>query len=147
LVHVKKIRVHWDDTDKAGIVHHANFFCWFEEGEVELIRESGKARKTITQETGTANPRVSVRCDYFSPAYEDDTIEIRTSVLRITKKTYHLRQEVHRPADGKHLATGEVVACCVKAREDGTYRSFPLPEEMVAALKRYLVPAEAGGAS
>jgi acyl-CoA thioesterase FadM len=58
-----------------------------------------------------------------------------------------LRQEVHRPADGKHLATGEVVACCVKAREDGTYRSFPLPEEMVAALKRYLVPAEAGGAS
>ena len=147
MVHVKKIRVHWDDTDKAGIVHHSNFFRWFEEGEVELIRDSGKARKTLTQESGTANPRVSVRCNYFSPAYEDDSIEVRSSVLKITQKTYHLHHEIHRPSDGKHLATGEVIACCVKRQEDGTYRSFPLPQEMVAALKRYLVPPEAEGAS
>ncbi len=144
--HVMQRRVHWDETDQAGIVHDANYFRWFEIAEIELFRESGKPRKQMAEDSGTETPRVSVRCDFFGPIYDDDVIEIRTTVLDVSEKTYHLRHEVHRPADGKHLATGEVVACCVKTREDGTLHSRPLPEEMAAALKRYLL-SEGGNAS
>lgn len=137
-------RVCWHETDKAGIVHHANFFFWFEQAEIELFRQSGKSRMQLAKESATAHPRISVRCDFFSPAQEDDVLEVRTEVLNVSEKTYHLRHEVHRPADGAHLATGEVVICCVKEKEDGTFRSHPLPEEMAAALKKYRVPREEG---
>lgn len=144
LVHVTQIRVHWDDTDKAGIVHHSNYFRWFEEGEVELLRQPGKSRKQMAEESATTYPRVKVSCDFFAPAFDDDVLEVRTSVLEISAKTYRLRHEIHRPADGKHLATGEVVVCCVRAQADGSFRSHPLPAEMVAALKRHLLPRREG---
>ncbi|MFQ5913990.1 MAG: acyl-CoA thioesterase [Nitrospinota bacterium] len=146
MAHITEIRVHWADTDKAGIVHHANFFRWFEEAEIELFRESGKTRKRMAEDSDTATPRLSVRCDYFFPAYYDEIVEVRTAVLKVSEKTYHLRHEVHRPADGKRLATGEVVVCCVRAGEDGTFQSHPLSEEMVAALRRYSI-SEGEGAS
>jgi YbgC/YbaW family acyl-CoA thioester hydrolase len=137
-----QFRVPWADTDKAGIVHFASFLKWFEQAEIELFRESGKSRKQLNEESGTDQPRLSAKCDYFSPAYDDDLLEIRTTVANISDKTYRLRFEVHRSDDGVHLATGEVVACCIKVQEDGPLRSHPLPGEMVAALKRYLVSPE-----
>ncbi len=143
--HVMRFHVPWADTDRAGIVHFANFFKWFEQAEIALFRDSGKTRNQLNKEFGTEQPRLSTKCDFFSPAYDDDLLEIRTTVATISEKTYRLRFEVHRPDDGVHLATGEVLACCIKVQEDGPLRSHPLPGEMVAALKRYLVPAGNGG--
>ncbi|MFQ5914248.1 MAG: acyl-CoA thioesterase [Nitrospinota bacterium] len=147
MAHVMRTRVRWADTDQAGIAHFPKYFDWFVQAEMELFRESGKTRKRMNADFGVDEPRLSITCDFFSPAFEDDMIEIRTAVLNISKKSYHLRCEVHRVEDGVHLATGEMIACCVQPQEDGRIRSHPLPDEMLAALKRYLVSPEGGGSS
>ena len=32
------IRVQYSETDKMGVVYHANYFMWFEIGRCELLR-------------------------------------------------------------------------------------------------------------
>ena len=140
LMHIMEMRVPWHDTDSANIVHHANYFHWTEQAEIELFRKSGKSRKQIGEETGTMLPRLHVECDHFSPAYEDDLIEVRTKVLKLAEKTFHFHHEIRRLADETHLATVELVICCVKVLEDGTMRAHIIPDVMTAELKKYLAP-------
>ena len=140
LMHIMEMRVPWHDTDSANIVHHANYFHWTEQAEIELFRKSGKSRKQIGEETGTMLPRLHVECDHFSPAYEDDLIEVRTKVLKLAEKTFHFHHEIHRLADETHLATVELVICCAKVLEDGTMRAHIIPDVMTAELKKYLAP-------
>jgi len=147
LMHIMEMRVPWHDTDSANIVHHANYFHWTEQAEIELFRKSGKSRKQIGEETGTMLPRLHVECDHFSPVYEDDLIEVRTKVLKLAEKTFHFHHEIHRPADEAHLATVELVICCAKVLEDGTMRASVIPDVMAAELRKYLVPEAPGGDS
>ena len=140
LMHIMEMRVPWHDTDSANIVHHANYFHWTEQAEIELFRKSGKSRKQIGEETGTMLPRLHVECDHFSPAYEDDLIEVRTKVLKLAEKTFHFHHEIHRLADETHLATVELVICCAKVLEDGTMRAHIIPDVMAAELRKYLAP-------
>ncbi len=139
-MHIMEMRVPWHDTDSANIVHHANYFHWTEQAEIELFRKSGKSRKQIGEETGTMLPRLHVECDHFSPAYEDDLIEVRTKVLKLAEKTFHFYHEIHRLADETHLATVELVICCAKVLEDGTMRAHIIPDVMAAELRKYLAP-------
>ena len=147
LMHTMEMRVPWHDTDSANIVHHANYFHWTEQAEIELFRKSGKSRKQIGEETGTMLPRLHVECDHFSPAYEDDLIEVRTKVLKLAEKTFQFHHEIHRPADETHLATVELVICCAKVLEDGTMRASVIPDVMAAELRKYLAPEAPGGDS
>ena len=140
LMHIMEMRVPWHETDSANIVHHANYFHWTEQAEIELFRKSGKSRKQIGEETGTMLPRLHVECDHFSPAYEDDLIEVRTKVLKLAEKTFHFHHEIHRLADETHLATVELVICCAKVLEDGTMRAHIIPDVMAAELRKYLAP-------
>ena len=71
---------------------------------------------------------------------EDDLIEVRTKVLKLTEKTFHFHHEIHRLADETHLATVELVICCAKVLEDGTMRAHIIPDVMAAELRKYLAP-------
>ena len=138
MIHIMEMRVPWHDTDSANIVHHANYFHWMEQAEIELFRKSGKSRKQICEETGVHLLRLSVKCDHYAPVYDDDILEIRSQVLNLKEKTFVLRHGVHRMTDDKQVATGELVICCAKSGEDGTAKSHPLPEIIVNELKKYL---------
>ena len=35
-------KVHWSDTDAAGIVWFPNYFGWFEDAEEELLRRRAR---------------------------------------------------------------------------------------------------------
>lgn len=135
MAHITQVRVRWDETDQAQIVHFAKYFHWFEVAEVEFFRSCGTSRRELARAAGVGFPRIRCQCEYFSPAYEDDLLEVHTTVAEVTKKTYRLRFEVRRPADGAHLATGELTICCVRVK-DGRMLSAPLPAAMVEHLRR-----------
>ena len=64
------VRVHWADTDAAGVVWHGNFFRWFESAEEEIYRALGRPRQALLDELGVMMPRVDVRAHFKSPARE-----------------------------------------------------------------------------
>ena len=57
LTHTLEIRVRYQETDGQGIVHHANYLTWLEQGRVELLRSAGHSYKRA----GRAG-RIAGRC-------------------------------------------------------------------------------------
>ena len=139
MIHTMEMRVPWHDTDSANIVHHANYFHWMEQAEIELFRKSGKSRREICEASKIQLLRLPVKCDHYAPVFDDDVLEIQTEVLHLKEKTFTLRHKVQRITDDKHIATGELVICCAKPGENGNIQSHPLPKTIVSELKKYMV--------
>ena len=41
------IRVRYAETDRMGLLHHANYLVYFEQGRTELLRERGLTYKDL----------------------------------------------------------------------------------------------------
>ena len=41
------IRVRYAETDRMGLLHHANYLVYFEQGRTELLRSRGLAYKDL----------------------------------------------------------------------------------------------------
>jgi acyl-CoA thioester hydrolase len=61
------LRVRYAETDRMGVVYHANYFTWFEIGRCELLRIIGKSYRDL-EETGIGLPVIEAHCEYKSPA-------------------------------------------------------------------------------
>ena len=42
-----QIRVRYAETDRMGLLHHANYLVYFEQGRTELLRQSGRSYKEL----------------------------------------------------------------------------------------------------
>ena len=45
--HDLEIRVRYQETDAMGVLHHANYFTYFEMGRTELLRSNGKSYRDL----------------------------------------------------------------------------------------------------
>ena len=50
LEHDTQIRVRYQDADPMGLLHHANYFAFFEIGRTELLRASGGNYRRMEEE-------------------------------------------------------------------------------------------------
>jgi acyl-CoA thioester hydrolase len=108
--HEITIRVRYAETDRMGLLHHANYFVYFEMGRTELLRQKGFSYRQIEDE-GHFLVIVDLGCKYKRPAYYDDLLTLRTTVTRVT-----LAKIVHAFAvfrDGQLLAEGHSTLACV----------------------------------
>jgi acyl-CoA thioester hydrolase len=81
--HELSIRVRYAETDRMGLLHHANYLVYFEQGRTELLRSSGLAYKDL-EDQGYLLVLTKMAVHYRSPARYDDLLRLRTSVVRIT---------------------------------------------------------------
>ena len=45
-----EIRVRYAETDRMGLLHHANYLVYFEQGRIELLRAMGRTYKDVEDE-------------------------------------------------------------------------------------------------
>ena len=114
------IRVRYAETDRMGLLHHANYLVYFEQGRTELLRASGVAYKDI-EDQGFYLVLTRVQVRYKSPARYDELLTLRTILMRTTLVKIEHRYELVR--DGVLLAEGETTLGCV----DRTGRVQALP--------------------
>jgi acyl-CoA thioester hydrolase len=114
------IRVRYAETDRMGLLHHANYLVYFEQGRTELLRAQGIAYKDL-EDQGFLLVITRVQVRYRSPARYDDLLTLRTSVVRTTLVKIEHRYEVLR--DGLVLAEGETTLGCVD--RDGKVQQLP----------------------
>jgi acyl-CoA thioester hydrolase len=108
--HEIQIRVRYQETDAQGRVHHANFFTYFEQGRVELLRAAGFDYRHL-EETGYLLVVTEIACQYYLPASYDDLLTLRTTTVAAKGARVEHRYEVFR--DGELLATGRSIVACV----------------------------------
>ncbi|MBE3578495.1 MAG: acyl-CoA thioesterase [Caldanaerobacter subterraneus] len=100
-----EIRVRYGETDKMGIVYYANYLHWFEIGRTEFFRSLGMTYRDL-EERDIMLPVIEAHCKYFSSAFYDDLIIIRTRLEFVTGTRIKFLYEVIRKEDGKLLAQG-----------------------------------------
>ncbi|MSU78184.1 MAG: acyl-CoA thioesterase [Gemmataceae bacterium] len=107
-----QIRVRYAETDRMGLLHHANYLVYFEQGRTELLRDQGFTYRDI-EDQGFYLVLTKIQVRYKSPAYYDDLLTLRTTVVRTTLVKIEHSYELMR--DGVVLADGESTLGCVDA--------------------------------
>src|SRR5687768_16731419 len=116
-----QIRVRYAETDRMGLLHHANYLVYFEQGRTELLRQMGYSYRDV-EDQGYFLVLTKIAVRYKSPARYDDLLTLKTTVVRTTSVKIEHRYEVLR--DGSLLAEGESTLGCV----DRQGRVQALPE-------------------
>ena len=132
-----KRRVHFYETDAAGIVHFSTFFRYMEEAEHALWREAGLSIAPRNSEVGW--PRVSVSFEYFRPLRFEDEFEAHIRIAEITER--RIRYICTLNKDDVRIATGTMTIACVARRPNEPMKSIPIPPEISS---RFRVAPEAG---
>ena len=135
------IRVRYAETDRMGLLHHANYLIYFEQGRTELLRSLGVTYRDL-EDQGYLLVITKVEVHYRRPAYYDDLLTLRTTVARTTSVRIDHAYEVFR--DGVLVAEGRTTLACV----DREGRPQPLPD-LLRGEKRgresfFGLPASAG---
>jgi YbgC/YbaW family acyl-CoA thioester hydrolase len=126
--HRLRRRVHFYETDMAGLVHFSVFFRYMEEAEHALWREAGLTIATVGEEIGF--PRVSASFDFHSPLRFEDEFEVWIRVAAITKRT--IRYTCLLTKGDTKIATGTHTIACVSRRKGEPMRSMDFPPEVLA---------------
>jgi acyl-CoA thioester hydrolase len=114
------IRVRYAETDRMGLLHHANYLVYFEQGRTELLRTSGLAYRDL-EDQGFLLVLTHVDVRYKSPARYDDLLTLRTTIERTTAVRIDHRYELLR--DGVLLAEGKTTLACID--REGRVQQLP----------------------
>ncbi len=108
--HEIEIRVRYQETDPMGLLHHANYFTYFEIGRTELLRAAGGSYRMM-EEAGLFVVVVKAECRFRRPARYDDLLRIRTTVARVTLARIEHEYQVFR--DTEQLAVARLTLAIV----------------------------------
>lgn len=118
-----ELRVRYSETDKMGVVYHANYLVWFEIGRTEFCRARGFSYRDMEENDDAFLVVVESYCRYKAPAYYDDQLIVRTHVTELRRRSLRFGYEILRPSDDKVIAEGETGH--VVTDKAGHVRSFP----------------------
>ena len=115
-----QIRVRYAETDRMGLLHHANYLVYFEQARTELLRDRGKTYKDL-EDAGFFLVVAKAEVRYRAPAHYDDVLTIRTTVTRTSPVRLEHKYEVFR--DGSLICEGFTTLACVD--RDGKLQAMP----------------------
>ena len=115
-----QVRVRYAETDRMGLLHHANYLVYFEQARTELLRDRASSYKEL-EDQGFFLVVAKAEVKFKSPAHYDDVLTIRTTVTRTSFVRLEHAYEVRR---GETLiAEGHTTLACVG--KDGRLREMP----------------------
>lgn len=104
--------VRYAETDKMGVVHHAAYIVWFEEGRSAWMRALGSNYAQF--EADGLNLAVSeVYARYLAPALYGRQVTVRTWCEELRSRTAKICYEVVDMESGQTLVTGYTRHVCV----------------------------------
>jgi acyl-CoA thioester hydrolase len=121
--HEAVLRVRYSETDKMGVVYHANYLIWFEIGRTEFCRARGFSYREMEENENFFLVVAESYCRYKAPAYYDDELIVRTHITELRRRSLRFGYEITRVADGTIIAEGETGH--VVTDTNGRVRSLP----------------------
>ena len=127
----RTFRVHWVDTDVAGVMHFTNYLRYFEACEEEFYRSISLPFNDVRENYGIVFPRVEVHCRYRAPCRFDDFIDVSMKVTEVTEKTISYDFQAIRQYDGKLAAEGSIKCIAV----DSKWKAVQLPAKVAKIVR------------
>lgn len=110
--HEHRLRVRYAETDQMGVVHHANYALYLEEGRTRCMAERGCSYAELEQR-GIGLPVRRMELRFRAPARYDEELIVRTRVGKLGAASLTFESEVVRADDGQLLATGTIELACI----------------------------------
>src|SRR3954469_18716045 len=121
--HETVVRVRYSETDKMGVVYHANYLIWFEIGRTEFCRARGFSYREVEENDDAWLVVAESYCRYKAPAYYDDELIVRTHITELRRRSLRFGYEIIRLSDDQIIAEGETGHVVTDGH--GRVRSFP----------------------
>lgn len=122
------LTVRYAETDAQGVVHHANYLVWFEEGRSAHLRQKGLCYSDI-ERSGYFVVVAEAQVQYKAPAFYEDRITIETTLQRARGKILEFTYRALNQA-GSTLAEGRTLHVVLGADR----RPASLPAEVLAKI-------------
>lgn len=102
--HDIELRVRYGETDRMGVVYHAEYLVWCEMGRTEFIRSRGMAYAEMERQgVPLAVAEATVR--YHAPARYDDRIRVSTTLARLGSRGMTFDYLIANADTGQRLAS------------------------------------------
>jgi acyl-CoA thioester hydrolase len=115
-------RVRFAETDQMGIVHHAAYLVYLEEGRSELSRQFNAPYSTL-EESGYSLAVTEIALRYLAPARYDNLITVRSWIEQLQSRGIVFGYEVILAPNGQSLVTGTTRHLVIDRR--GQVRRMP----------------------
>jgi acyl-CoA thioesterase FadM len=133
-------KIHWSDTDAAGIAWFPNYFGWFEDAEEELYSTVlGRSRQSLLDELCFGMPRVEASAKYRAPIRAGQLIRIGISATLDNPRRLRYDFEMRDDTAGTLLAEGFVRVACIDLQG---FTPRDLPREILDLAARLPAAAE-----
>jgi acyl-CoA thioester hydrolase len=124
---VTTIDVRYAETDRQGVVYHANFLVWMEIGRTTFLAALGIPYDRL-EGRGLLFSVLEARCRYPGAARYGDQVEVATRVLEVRSRTVTFGYELS--IQGRPIATGETTLIAL----DAGRRPRRIPDDVRALL-------------
>ncbi len=127
LVTESEIAVRYAETDRMGVVYHANYLVWMEVGRTDYLARVGFPYSRL-EEGGVMFPISSSSFRVSHPSRYEDRLVVRTRLVRVQSRRVVFEYELVRGE--LLLVSGQTEHICV----DGRMKVRTLPRELQQAL-------------
>lgn len=128
--HDIEFRVRYGETDRMGVVYHAEYLVWCEMGRTEFIRSRGMAYAEM-ERRGVPLAVAEASLRYHAPARYDDRIRVSTTLARLGSRGLTFEYVVCNADTGLRLVTASTTLVAL----DVEGRATTLPPDIRALLR------------
>ena len=127
--HRCQVRVRYGETDRMGYVYYGTYAQYFEVGRVEALRKLGMSYRDM-EDRGVMLPVHDLQMNYHKPAFYDDLLTVRTSILAPPTVRIRFGYQVHN--EQNELLTEARTTLVFIDR--GTNRPMRAPDDLMCLL-------------
>jgi len=127
-----EFRVRYAETDQMAVVHHRNYFAWFEMARTEWLRQRGHSYGELEKD-GILMPVTEVNAKYHASARYEDLVRVTARVASFNKVRLIFTYEVRLAETDQLLCTGRTEHTFIN-RDGQVVRLHRTHPELVALL-------------
>lgn len=129
---IKKLDLRYSDTDQMGVIYHANYFSFFEQGRTQFLRDVGYEYFTF-EEMGIIYPVRDVSCTYLKSMRFGEEVYLETTIHKFTKVKTTYYHEI-KNSDGELKCKAYTTVVCV---DKNTFQPVRMDERLPEVFNAY----------
>lgn len=132
MISIKKIDLRYSDTDQMGVIYHANYLSFFEQGRTKFYKDAGY-KYHETEDLGVIFPVREVNVKYLRAVRLGEEIRIETKIHELTKIKVVYYHEMYNEKN-ELKSTGYTTVVCV---DKETFKTVRMNERLPEVYKDY----------
>ena len=121
----------YQETDRMGIVYHANYLSYFELGRVEWLRNKGLDYARL-EDSGVLLPVVNVSVSYKAPARYDQLLSVETELVKIGGASLVFQNKIY-DENNRLLVEGAVT---LVATDSSSFKPIKIPSSLLSLIQK-----------